>query len=66
MCRGRYCCPHQPDGQLFAIYKVSKRFEQDISAVCGAFALQLDGTTISTRADLFRRHGGHTKTRHGL
>jgi len=28
-------------GDRFAIYKVSKRFEQDISAVCGAFHLRL-------------------------
>jgi xanthine dehydrogenase small subunit len=27
----------------FANYKVSKRFDQDISAVCGAFALRFDG-----------------------
>jgi xanthine dehydrogenase small subunit len=28
-------------------YKVSKRFDQDISAVCGAFFLRLEGGTIS-------------------
>jgi xanthine dehydrogenase small subunit len=28
-------------------YKVSKRFDQDISAVCGAFRVSLDGNTIS-------------------
>jgi xanthine dehydrogenase small subunit len=27
-------------------YKVSKRFDQDISAVCAAFALELDGDTV--------------------
>lgn len=30
----------RPD-QLFAAYKISKRFDQDISAVCGAFSIHL-------------------------
>ncbi len=30
----------------FAAYKISKRFDQDISAVCGAFALTLDGDRV--------------------
>jgi xanthine dehydrogenase small subunit len=29
-------------GEVFRCYKVSKRFDQDISAVCGAFRLRLD------------------------
>jgi len=29
-------------------YKVSKRFDQDISAVCGAFFLRLDGDTVAS------------------
>ena len=33
--------PLPANGEIFAIYKVSKRFEQDISAVCGAFRLRL-------------------------
>jgi xanthine dehydrogenase small subunit len=37
--------PLADDG--FAIYKVSKRFEQDISAVCGAFRLRLAGGTVA-------------------
>ena len=36
-----------PENQLFATYKISKRFEQDISAVCGAFSLQVEGSVIS-------------------
>ncbi|MBH9575690.1 xanthine dehydrogenase small subunit [Inhella proteolytica] len=28
-------------------YKISKRFDSDISSVCGAFALQLDGERVS-------------------
>lgn len=34
----------------FRAYKVSKRFDQDISAVLGAFALTLDGTGTITAA----------------
>ena len=32
----------------FRAYKLSKRFDQDISAVLGAFALELDGETVSS------------------
>jgi len=39
--------PRPPEDNLFAVYKVSKRFEQDISAVCGAFSMQLEGTAIT-------------------
>lgn len=35
-----------PD-QHFAVYKISKRFDQDISALCGAFMLRLDGGRVS-------------------
>jgi xanthine dehydrogenase small subunit len=33
-------------GFAFRTYKLSKRFDQDISAVCAAFALELDGDVI--------------------
>jgi xanthine dehydrogenase small subunit len=33
-------------GQRFRTYKLAKRFDQDISAVCAAFALTLDGDTV--------------------
>ena len=36
--------PH--GNQLFATYKISKRFEQDIAAVCGAFSLHIEHDTI--------------------
>jgi xanthine dehydrogenase small subunit len=37
-------------GRLFASYKISKRFDQDISAVCGAFAVDLEnGRAASVR-----------------
>jgi xanthine dehydrogenase small subunit len=39
--------PPQPAGQRFRIWKVSKREDQDISAVCGAFALTLTDGIVS-------------------
>jgi xanthine dehydrogenase small subunit len=42
--------PRPADDLQLAVYKVSKRFDQDISAVCGAFALRLeDGRVQSIR-----------------
>ncbi|AYV45040.1 xanthine dehydrogenase small subunit [Caulobacter flavus] len=42
--------PRGPDGQIFKVYKLSKRFDQDISAVCGAFAITVvDGVVIEAR-----------------
>jgi xanthine dehydrogenase small subunit len=38
--------PLPPPGLRLAAYKVSKRFDQDISAVCAAFALVLEGGVI--------------------
>lgn len=43
--------PIPSDRDLFAVYKISKRFDQDISATCGAFRVQLskqDGATVET------------------
>ena len=39
--------PARPDNVLFKTYKISKRFDQDISAVCGAFALTMKGRVIT-------------------
>ena len=37
-------------GRLFASYKIAKRFDQDISAVCGAFAVDIeDGRVAAAR-----------------
>ncbi|WP_209426218.1 xanthine dehydrogenase small subunit [Pararhodobacter sp. SW119] len=36
--------PRQPD--RLRAYKISKRFDQDISAVCGCFSIRLDGQTV--------------------
>ncbi len=38
--------PRPPHDMRLAVYKVSKRFDQDISAVCGAFALRLEGGRV--------------------
>jgi xanthine dehydrogenase small subunit len=38
--------PRARAGQLVASYKVSKRFDQDISAVCAAFAVEIQGHQI--------------------
>jgi xanthine dehydrogenase small subunit len=42
----RVVVPRLPPGRLFRAYKVSKRFDQDISAVCGAFSLELEGGRV--------------------
>jgi len=39
--------PAASPGDWLASYKVSKRFDQDISAVCAAFRLRLDGGSIT-------------------
>jgi len=42
--------PKLADGQVFRTYKVSKRYDQDISAVVGAFRLTIeDGTVTEAR-----------------
>ncbi len=40
------CVPLPTPDLTFRVYKVSKRYDQDISTVCGAFALKVDGETI--------------------
>jgi len=43
----------------FRCYKISKRFDQDISAACGAFRLRLDGNNV---ADIRIAFGGMAAT----
>lgn len=47
---GEFVCavtvPRATAGQRIASYKVSKRFDQDISAVCAGFAIQLDSDRV--------------------
>jgi xanthine dehydrogenase small subunit len=38
--------PRARPGVAFRAYKISKRFDQDISAVCAAFALELEGGRV--------------------
>jgi xanthine dehydrogenase small subunit len=40
--------PLPKPGRLFASYKVSKRIDQDISAICGAFAFEVEAGRISS------------------
>ncbi len=40
--------PKPKPNQRFVTYKISKRFDQDISAVCAAFALILDGEKVQS------------------
>jgi xanthine dehydrogenase small subunit len=40
--------PKLSAAQEFRTYKVSKRYDQDISAVIGAYRIELDGETVST------------------
>ena len=46
-------------GDRFRCYKISKRFDQDISAVCGAFRLRLEGGRV---ADIRIAYGGMAAT----
>lgn len=39
--------PLPVEGEHVCSYKVSKRFDQDISAVCGAYRLRLDGDAVA-------------------
>ncbi len=39
--------PRRQPGQQVQVYKISKRFDCDISAVCAALALELDGGVVS-------------------
>jgi xanthine dehydrogenase small subunit len=47
------------DDVILRSYKISKRFDQDISAVCGAYLLRLDGTKV---AEIRIAYGGLAAT----
>jgi xanthine dehydrogenase small subunit len=47
--------PLPVDGEHVESYKISKRFDQDISAVCGAYRVVLDGDKV---ADIKIAYGG--------
>lgn len=40
--------PKPADGAFNAVYKISKRRDEDISALCGAFSLTVTGGTVSS------------------
>ena len=50
----------------FRCWKISKRFDQDISAVLGAFQLMLDGEQGPVSQNLLWRNGRHTAARGGV
>ncbi len=43
----RVVIPKPAPGTTFGAYKISKRFDQDISAVCGAFLVELSGGIVT-------------------
>jgi xanthine dehydrogenase small subunit len=43
----RITLPRPPPGSHFRAYKIAKRFDQDISAVLGAFLIRLDGGQVA-------------------
>ena len=49
--------------QVLRAYKISKRYDHDISAVCAGLAIELDGDAVATRAHRVRRHGGDAQAR---
>jgi len=51
--------PRLKPGQHFLVYKLSKRFDQDISAVIGAFRLELQGNRVGV---LRAAYGGMAAT----
>ncbi|OJF95527.1 xanthine dehydrogenase small subunit [Pararhizobium antarcticum] len=42
--------PQMPQSERFAVYKISKRRDEDISALCGAFRIALDDSNRVTSA----------------
>jgi xanthine dehydrogenase small subunit len=51
--------PLPKSGREVRSYKISKRFDQDISAVCGAFSVELDGVQVR---DIRIAYGGLAAT----
>ena len=42
----RVIVPRLPSNALYSAYKITKRFDQDVSAVCGAFRVRRDGARV--------------------
>ena len=56
--------PEQPD--RLRCYKLSKRFDQDISAVCGAFSVDVSGGVVTTARIAFGGMAGIPKRASGV
>ncbi len=54
----RISVPRPRPGTRFRAYKISKRFDQDITAVLGAFALRVEDGVVARGAPRLWRHGG--------
>ena len=55
--------PKLKSNEAFRAYKISKRFDQDISAVMAAFKFTLSGRRISIGPHRLWRHGGNAEAR---
>jgi xanthine dehydrogenase small subunit len=53
--------PTDLNGALFKVYKLSKRFDQDISAVCGAFSVRVEGGVVTSARVAFGGMAGTPK-----
>ena len=55
--------PRPAAGSLDAAYKVTKRRDEDISAVAAAFHVETDGSTVTVARARLRRHGRDPEAR---
>ena len=53
--------PPPTAGALFKVFKLSKRFDQDISAVCGAFNIQIENEIVTSARIAFGGMAGTPK-----
>ena len=53
--------PKLDAGRIFKVFKLSKRFDQDISAVCGAFSLAIEGDIVTDARIAFGGMAGTPK-----
>jgi len=57
--------PPRPEGLRYAVYKLSRRFDQDISSLCGAFSMRLvDGKVTDPRICFGGMAGTPKRARH--
>lgn len=53
--------PKLAEGRIFKVFKLSKRFDQDISAVCGAFSIAVEGDVVTAARIAFGGMAGTPK-----